>query len=90
MGGGVYVSKTAGDIARQFVASIAQDIVENMNSTVRSNAKESLESCLFLTQSSCAVPDDLALELKARTINLSQYLQKGSLNKATPGESAGQ
>jgi hypothetical protein len=60
---------------------MAQDITERWDSTVRSNAIEMLESCLFLTQSSCAVPEVLSPELNAKVLNLSQYLQKGGLKK---------
>jgi len=81
MGGGVNAAKTANDIADGFLSSLAQDIVENLDHTRRGNAVESLEACLFLTQSSCAVPEVLASELKVKTINLSQYLQKGGLKK---------
>jgi spore cortex formation protein SpoVR/YcgB (stage V sporulation) len=81
MGGGIYVSKTAGDIADNFVTAVAQDIVERWNEIARTNAIEMLESCLFLTQSSCAVPDSLAQELKVKVLNLSQYMQKGGLKK---------
>ena len=35
----------------------------------------------MLTQSSCKVPDSLVPDLKTKIINLSQYLQKGSLKK---------
>ena len=66
-------------IADGFWSSLAQDIVENLDHTRRGNAVESLEACLFLTQSSCAVPEVLAPELKAKTINLSQYLKKPGL-----------
>jgi hypothetical protein len=85
MGGGINATKTATEMADGFLASVAQDIVENMNNAVRSTAIESLEACLFLTQSSCAVPDALVSELKVKTLNLSQYLQKGGLNKNKPG-----
>jgi hypothetical protein len=81
MGGGVDAAKTANDIADGFLSSIAQDIVEGSDNARRGNAVESLEACLFLTQSSCAVPEVLASELKVKTINLSQYLQKGGLMK---------
>lgn len=47
----------------------------------RANAIENFEGCLFLTQSSCKVPGPLEPELKTRIVNLSQYLQKGSLKK---------
>jgi len=79
MGGGVNAAKTANEIADGFLASVAQDIVEGMNHAVRYNAVEKLEACLFLTQSSCAVPEVLVPELKVKTLNLSQYLQKGGL-----------
>jgi len=85
MGGGITATKTAVEMADGFLASVAQDIVENMNDAVRRTAIESLEACLFLTQSSCAVPDGLASELKVKTLNLSQYLQKGGLDKNKPG-----
>ena len=81
MGGGVYVGKTAGDMANNFVASVAQDIVERWGSISRSNAIEMLEACLFLAQASCAVPDVLVPELKTKVLNLSQYMQKGGLKK---------
>jgi hypothetical protein len=50
-----------------------------MDSTVRPDAVQNLEACLFLTQSSCAVPGVLVPELKVKTLNLSQYLQRGGL-----------
>lgn len=81
MGGGVYVAKTADEMADNVVSAVAQDIAERWNGTARANAIERLESCLFLTQSSCAVPDALVPELKTKGINLSQYLQRGGLKK---------
>lgn len=81
MGGGIYVGKTAADIADNFVASEAQDIVERWSEITRANAIEMLESGLFLTQSSCAVPDKLQPELKVKVLNMSQYMQKGGLKK---------
>ena len=74
-------AKTANEIADGFLASVAQDIVEGLSHATRTNAVENLEACLFLSQSSCAVSEVLAPELKVRTINLSQYLQKGGLKK---------
>ena len=56
MGGGIYVGKTAGDIADNFVSAVAQDIVERLDEMTRTNAKEMLESCLFLTQSVAPFP----------------------------------
>jgi uncharacterized protein YycO len=81
MGGGIYVAATADEVADDFLASIAQDVVERWNEMVRSNTIESLEACLFLTQSSCKVPGQLEPELKTKIINLSQYLQRGGLKK---------
>lgn len=81
MGGGMYITSTSGDMADDLLAAIAEDIVERWNGTVRDNAVESLQACLFLTQSSCKVPDQLESELKSKTINLSQYLQRGGLKK---------
>jgi hypothetical protein len=81
MGGGVNSAKTANEVADGFLASVAEDIVEGLKSAVRTNAVESLEACFRLTQSSCAVPEVLVPELKVKTLNLSQYLQKGGLKK---------
>lgn len=81
MGGGIYAAQTSDQVSDNFLASIAQDVAERWNEIVRSNAIESLESCLFLTQSSCKVPGILVPELKSGIINLSQYLQKGGLKK---------
>ncbi len=57
MGGGVNVTKSAEEMATGFLASVAQDIVENMNSAIRTDAVQNLEACLFLTQSSCLAPE---------------------------------
>jgi hypothetical protein len=81
MGGGIYLAATSDEVADSFLASIAQDIVEQWNPMIRLNAIDSLEACLELTQSSCKVPEPLEPELKAKIINLSQYLQKGGLKK---------
>jgi hypothetical protein len=81
MGGGIYGSTTPDDVADNFLASIAQDIVERWNDMVRANAIENLEACLMLTQSSCKVPDSLVPELKVKIINMSQYFQHGALKK---------
>jgi hypothetical protein len=83
MGGGVNVTKTADEMATGFLASLAQDISESMNNTIRTDARAQLESCLLLTQSSCAVPEILVPELKVKILNLSQYLQKKAASKAT-------
>lgn len=81
MGGGIYVATTSAEMADNFLSSIAQDVAERWNEMIRANAIESLEACLFLTQSSCKVPGVLSHELKANVINLSQYMQKGGLKK---------
>jgi hypothetical protein len=81
MGGGIYEAATSDEVADNFLASIAQDIVERWNDTIRTNSIESLEACLLLTQSSCKVPGVLESELKSKIINMSQYLQKGGLKK---------
>src|SRR4030095_6629191 len=78
MGGGIYGAATPDEVA-DFLSSVAQDIVERWNDMVRANAMENLEACLMLTQSSCKVPDSLVPELKAKLINLSQYMQHGGL-----------
>lgn len=78
MGGGIDVATASGEVADNFFASIAQDIVERWKGMVRANLIESLEACLFLTQSSCKVPDSLEPELKTKVINLSQYLQRAA------------
>jgi hypothetical protein len=81
MGGGIDLAATSGELADNFFASIAQDVVERWKHMVRANLIESLEACLFLTQSSCKEPDSLEPELKTKVINLSQYLQRGVLKK---------
>jgi hypothetical protein len=81
MGGGIYGAATLDEVADNFLASVAQDIVERWNEMVRANAIENLEACLMLTQSSCKVPDSLVPELKSKIINLSQYMQHGGLKK---------
>jgi hypothetical protein len=81
MGSGIYAAKTASDVANNFVSAVAQDIVERWDELTRRNAIEMFESCLFLTQSSCAVPERLQSELKAKILNMSQYLQRGGLKK---------
>jgi|SRR5579872_4672789 len=81
MGGGIYETATADDVADNFLASIAQDVLDRWNGMLRANAVENLEACLMLTQSSCKVPDSLVPELKTKIINMSQYLQRGGIKK---------
>jgi len=85
MGGGINVTRTAQDMADGFVASFAQDITENYNGAIRTTDVERLEACLFLTETSCSIPEALQPDLKLKSINLSQYLQKGGLDKTKPG-----
>ena len=79
LGGAVVVKKSADDAATALFASIIQDVSERWNSTDHRMLVGQLEACLALTESSCAVPEPLIPELKAKTINLSQYSRKGGL-----------
>jgi hypothetical protein len=81
MGGGIYESATVDDMANNLIASTARDIVERWDEMIRTNAIETLQACLFLTESSCKVPGVLESELKMKIINLSQYLQKRDVKK---------
>jgi len=81
LGAGVHTDKSADTIATALLSSIAEDISARWNQTVRTQQVELLEACLFLTQSSCSVPEGLVSELKTKSLNLSQYLQKGGLPK---------
>ena len=81
LGVGVHSDKSADTVATAFLSSIAQDVNDRWDRTLRTHQVELLEACLFLTQSSCTVPEGLIPELKAKSLNLSQYLQKGGLGK---------
>ena len=81
MGGGIYEAATPEEMADNFLAAIAQDIVERWEGMVRANAIENLEACLMLTQSNCKVHDSLVPELKLKIIDMSQYFQHGALKK---------
>jgi hypothetical protein len=76
MGAGLFVSKTADEVASNFLGAIAQDIVERYEDSDKSNLREGLEACLFLTESKCNVPDPLQKELNAQQLTLGQYLLK--------------
>ena len=80
LGSGMYAAKSAGDVANNLLALMAQDVAERWNSTMRSNAIKIMESCLSAT-SSCAVPVPLTPELRAKVLNLAQTLQKKELKK---------
>ena len=79
LGGAVIVQKSAEEAATAVFTSILQDVAERWNSTDRRMLIGELETCLALTESSCAVPEPLVAELKTKTINLSQYMRKGGL-----------
>lgn len=76
MGGGMFVAKTADDVATNFLASIAQDIVERFEDTSIENLRQGLQSCLLLTDTKCNVPDPLQKELNATQLTLGQWLLK--------------
>lgn len=76
LGGGLYFSASADAVASDFLGAIASDIVERYESTTKDNLKQSLETCLFLTESKCNVPEPLQKEVGAKQISLSQYLLK--------------
>jgi hypothetical protein len=79
LGGGIVVKKSAEETATSLFQSILQDFVERWNTTDRRMLITELETCLALTESSCAVPNPLVAELKAKSINLSQYMRTGGL-----------
>jgi hypothetical protein len=76
LGGGLNFSLHAEDVADSFLASIAEDIVERFDNTAKDNLRQSLESCLFMTDSKCNVPDSLQKEFAAKQLTLGQYLLK--------------
>lgn len=79
VGAGIVVKKSAEEAASDLFTSILQDVVERWNSTDRKMLISELETCLLLTESSCAVPTPLVSELKVKSINMSQYLRSGGL-----------
>jgi hypothetical protein len=76
VGAGEYISGTADDMASNLVAAIASDIVERWDDTNKRNLKESLEACLYLTDSKCNVPTPLQAELGEKQLTLGQYMFK--------------
>jgi hypothetical protein len=76
LGAGEYISQTADDMADNLLAAIAADIVERWEETDRRNMTESLEACLFLTDSKCNVPTPLQAQLGEKQLTLGQYLFK--------------
>jgi hypothetical protein len=79
LGAAVAVGKSADDAATSMFTDILQDVAERWNSTNRQMLITELETCLVLTESSCAVPDPLVAELEVKSVNLSQYARRGGL-----------
>jgi hypothetical protein len=79
LGGAVVVEKSADDAATSLFTDILQDAAERWNDTNRRMLITELETCLALTESSCAVRDPLVAELKVKSVNLSQYARRGGL-----------
>ena len=80
LGSGMYAAKSVDDVAAKLLASMAQDVAERWNSTMRNNAIKIMESCLS-PNASCAVPVPLTPELRTKVLNLAQSLKKGELKK---------
>jgi hypothetical protein len=76
LGAGEYISQTADNMADNLLAAIASDIVERWDETDKRNMRESLEACLFLTDSKCNVPTPLQAEFGEKQLTLGQYLFK--------------
>ncbi len=76
LGGGLFLGRTADDVATNFLASIAQDIVERFDATSLENLREGLESCLLMTETKCNIPDPLQKEFGAKELTLGQYILK--------------
>lgn len=66
----------ASEVADNFLASIAQDIVERFDDMSTQNLREALEACLLLTDTKCNVRDPLQKEFNAKQLTLGQYLLK--------------
>jgi hypothetical protein len=76
LGGGMFVATSADAISDNFLASIAQDIVERFDSTSKNNLRQALQACLLMTDSKCNVPDPLQKEFATKELTLGQYLLK--------------
>ena len=76
MGGGLFFSASADEVATDFFKSIAEDIVEGFDKTSTDNLREALEACLLMTDSKCNVPDPLQKEFNAKQLTLGQWLLK--------------
>ncbi len=73
-GGGLYLAMTPDDMANNFLKSIAQDIVERFDNTNKENLRDSLKSCLFLTDTKCNVPKPLQDEFGEKQLTLGQFM----------------
>jgi len=78
MGGGLFLAATADTVADNFLASIAQDVVERYDKTSLDSLRQALEACLLMTETKCNVPDPLQRELGAKQLTLGQYILKKS------------
>jgi hypothetical protein len=76
MGGGMWVAMTPDLVADNFLTSIAQDIVERFDNTNKDNLRDSLKSCLFLTDTKCNVPKPLQQEFGEKQLTLGQFMMK--------------
>jgi hypothetical protein len=76
LGAGEYIGQTAEKVADNLLAAIASDIVERWGEADKLNMTESLEACLFLTDSKCNVPTSLQTQLGEKQLTLGQYLFK--------------
>jgi hypothetical protein len=76
LGAGMFVAKSADEVADNFLGAIAQDIVERFNDTSTQNLKEGLESCLLMAESKCNVPEPLQKQFGAKELTLGQFLLK--------------
>lgn len=76
LGGGMFAATSVDVVSDNFLASIAQDIVERYDSTSEDNLRAALEACLLMTDSKCNVPDPLQNEVGAKQLTLGQYLLK--------------
>ena len=76
LGGGMWAATSADAVSDNFLASIAQDIVERFDSTSKENLREALQACLLMTDSKYNVPDPLQKEFDAKQLTLGQYLLK--------------
>ena len=76
MGGGMFLGMTSDIVADNFLKAIAQDIIERFDGTNKENLRDSLKSCLFLTDTKCNVPKPLQGEFGEKQLTLGQYMLK--------------